>query len=352
MSCLLVEPGYRSDYPNIGLMKWSTKLKQEGKKVEYFKGKKPRALDSCYTEIYVTTLFTYESEITIDTINHYVRSYPEATVQVGGVMASLMPEYIEEQTGIKPFVGYSTELDSLRPDYDLIKKDNKWDDYSFVFTSRGCIRNCPYCAVPHVEPKMWVNPNWKNQVDFRRLHVTIQDNNLTAQPIDHFKDVMHFCRKYGLITRIESGLDCRLFNEEHLEALIKIRLDNRGLAFAFDHMGQDGHIQRTLQMCRDAGIGKSRIMVYMLYNFNDTPKEAEYRAREIIKYGYRPYPQQYTPLNKLTRRPPFIGKHWTRELAASFRNFYHLPKWFFTRTFPEWLEINKERELLTQFYSI
>ena len=82
--------------------------------------------------------------------------------------------------------------------------------------------------------------------------------------------------------------------QEHLDGLTKIRLDNRGLAFAFDHMEQEGHIQRTLQMCRDAGIGKSRIMVYILYNFNDAPQEAEYRAREVIKFERLPPGQDAT----------------------------------------------------------
>lgn len=350
MKCLLVEPGYRAEYPNIALMKFSTKLKSEGKSVEYFKGKKPRTLDGDYDEIYITTLFTYEAEETIDTINHYRRNFPSADIQVGGIMASLMPEYIERETGIKPFQGYSKELDSLKPDYDLIKTGTKWDDFSFVFTSRGCVNNCPYCAVPKIETENWINPNWKNQVDFRRLHISIQDNNLTAQPIEHFKDVMHFCRKFGLITTIESGLDCRLFNEEHLDALRGVRFDRCGLRFAFDHMAQEGYIQKTLEACADAGIGKARVLVYVLYNFNDTPQEAEYRMREVIKFKFRPYPQQYTPLDKITRNPQFIGKYWTPELASSFRNFYHIPKWFHTRTFPEWLKINKKDELLEQFY--
>jgi len=349
MKCLLVEPGYRADYPNIALMKLSTKLKNEGKVVEYFKGKKPRTLDSAYNEIYITTLFTYESEETIDTINYYKQSFPSAKIQVGGIMASLMPEYIERETGVNPFTGYSKELDSLKPDYDLIKTGTKWDDFSFVFTSRGCVNNCPYCAVPRIEQENWVNPNWKKQVDFRRLHISIQDNNLTAQPMEHFKDVMHFCKKFGLITTIESGLDCRVFNKKHLDAINGVRFDRCGLRFAFDHMGQEGYIQRTLQMCAEAGIGKARVLVYVLYNFNDTPQEAEYRMREVLKYKFRPYPQEYTPLDKLTRNPHHIGKYWTAELTSAFRNFYHIPKWFHTRTFPEWLEINKKHELLEQF---
>lgn len=352
MKCLLVEPGYRSSYPNIALMKLSSQLKKEGKSTEYFKGMKNQTLDNPngYDEIYITTLFTYESKITLDTIKHYQKNFPEARIIVGGIFASLMPDLIEKETGIKPFTGYSQELDAIKPDYDLIKTGTKWDDFSFVFTSRGCVNRCPYCAVPTLEPEAWINPNWKNQVDFRRIHISILDNNLTAAPIEHFKEVMHFCKKFGLITTIESGLDCRLFNEEHLNALKNIRFDKRGLRFAFDHMAQEGYIQKTLKMCADAGIGKARVLVYVLYNFNDTPQEAEYRMQEVLKYKFRPYPQQYTPLNKLTRNPPFTGKYWTEELAASFRNFYHIPKWFNTRTFPEWLELNDRQDLIEQYH--
>ena len=332
-------------------MKWSSKLKNEGKEVYYFKGKEPRRLDVVYDEIYITSLFTYYAEITIDTVNYYKRSYPDADIQVGGVLASMMPEYVEEQTGIKPFVGYVKELETLRPDYDLIKTGTKWDEYSYVFTSRGCVNHCSFCAVPRVEPENWINPSWKKQVDFRRIKIAIQDNNLTAQPIEHFRDVMNFCKKYKLHVCIESGLDCRLFNENHLEAIKDVSFLPRGLRFAFDGMYQEGYIQKTLDMCNhDAGIGKARLMVYVLYNYEDTPQEAEYRMRQVIEHNGRPYPQRYTPLNKLEKTPIYVGKHWTEELAKEFRQFYHIPKWFTMRTFPEWLEITEKPKLLEDYY--
>lgn len=46
MKCLLVEPGYKTKYPNLALMKLSTKLKQEGHNVEYLKGIKPITLNN------------------------------------------------------------------------------------------------------------------------------------------------------------------------------------------------------------------------------------------------------------------------------------------------------------------
>lgn len=351
MRCLLVEPDYKSKYPNIALMKISTKLKDQGHIVEYFKGKKQPTLDGGYDEIYITSLFTYESEITISTIKHYQKTFPLARIEVGGIFASLMPEYIEKETGIKPFVGYSKELDSLKPDYSLIKTGTKWDNFSFVFTSRGCVNRCPYCAVPRIEKEFWINTDWRNQVDYSRLFISIQDNNLTAMPIEHFKSITRFLRKYKLGTIFESGLDCRLFTEKHLSALKGVRFINSGLRFAFDNMSQEGYIQNTLKLCLDSGISPTLLRVYVLFNFDDTPQEAEYRARELLKFDVDPYPQRYIPLTQLKRHPKHVGRYWTDELALAFRQFYQPQRatTFRKYTFPEWLEINCEKELLEQF---
>lgn len=352
MKCLLVEPGYRAKFPNIGLMKISTMLKEEGHEVEYIHGIKKRTLDSNnhYDEIYITSLFTYESEITIKTINYYKRSYPNSKIYVGGTLATLMPNLIKRETGIDPFVGWSKHLDQIPPDYDLIKTGNMFDNYSLLFTTRGCTNKCPFCVVPTLEPEFWINPKWKTQIDFRRTQIGLLDNNLTAAPIEHFRAVMKFCKKYQLGVTFCSGIDCRLFNEEHVKALVGVKLNARGLRLAFDNMSQQGHIQRALELCAKYKISKAGTLVWVLFNYEDTPQEAEYRMREALKYKVGIYPMQYTPIRKLTRKPIHIGKYWTTELAADFRQFYHIPKWYRTRTYPEWLKITEKDELLEQFY--
>ena len=93
MKCLLVEPDYRASYPNVALMKLSTKLKNEGKTAEYFKGIKQRTLDSPYDEIYITSLFTYEAQITLETIKHYQQAFSEARIIVGGIFPGLVQRF-------------------------------------------------------------------------------------------------------------------------------------------------------------------------------------------------------------------------------------------------------------------
>lgn len=356
MKALLVEPKYRTKYPNLALMKLSTKLKREGYEVEYFKGMKPRTLEDTtnggYDHIYITSLFTYDSEVTLETINYYKKAYSYSKIIVGGIFASLNPEIVEQRTGIKPFTGYSKELDLLPPDYSLIKTDSKWDDFSYVFTSRGCTNTCPYCAVPRIEPEPWINPNWREAIDLEKPAVMISDNNLTSQPMSHFIEVMDFLKEHNLKVIFDNGWDCRLFTEEHLRHIQGVKFIRQGLRFAFDNMSQEGHIQRTLRMCLDGGIAKSHLMVYVLFNYTETPMEADYRMRVPIELGANSYPQRYVPLDKMTRRPAFVGKYWTASLVQTFRFFYLMHGYNKKMTFLEYLQNPKrvkDRHLMGAF---
>jgi hypothetical protein len=77
-------------------------------------------------------------------------------------------------------------------------------------------------------------------------------------------------------------------------------------------------------------------MAYVLFNFNDTPSEADYRMRECVKLGIRPYPQQYEPLKEASRDKKFIGKHWTPNLVRAFRYFWLMAGIYTKTTFVEW----------------
>ena len=59
-----------------------------------------------WDRVFVTTLFTFYWDITIETINfvkHFVKD--KKNLMVGGVLASIQPDEIYKATGIKPYVG-------------------------------------------------------------------------------------------------------------------------------------------------------------------------------------------------------------------------------------------------------
>ena len=97
MRILLVEPNYRSTFPPLGLLRISAFFKSIGITPKFVRGLNKEAARTIWDKIYVSSLFTFELPRTIKTINFYQYSVndPENDIVVGGVGATLMPEYIK-----------------------------------------------------------------------------------------------------------------------------------------------------------------------------------------------------------------------------------------------------------------
>ncbi len=114
----------------------------------------------------VTTLFTFYWKETIDTIQFCKLFVREGRLLVGGIAATLVGEHIEAETGIRPIRGLLDRpgmldennkdiIDELPLDYSILDEiDYLYParDAYFGYMTRGCIRNCPFCAVKILEP--------------------------------------------------------------------------------------------------------------------------------------------------------------------------------------------------------
>ena len=206
MKVLLVEPNYRNKYPPMGLMKISTYHKLLDDEVRFVKGIDPRIDAEVWDRIYITTLFTFDFDITVETINHYLRLANDIdSVYVGGIMSSLMPDRVIAATGINRdhiLTGLFTDtsvvgdqnyynVDELPLDYDILEEvDYKYpagDNY-FAYTTRGCPNHCSFCAVPILEPVFHVTNNIVEQIaaiDEKygpKQHLLLLDNNVLNTP--------------------------------------------------------------------------------------------------------------------------------------------------------------------------
>lgn len=160
----------------------------------------------------VTTLFTFYWDITINTIN-FVKQLckNEKNVLIGGVMSSILPDKVEEATGIRPFVGTLNSpgildkndmiIDILPLDYSILEEiDYQYpaSNSYFAYMTRGCVNKCKFCAVPKLEPE------YKRYISIsKQIHITnekfggkkdllLLDNNVLAssqfnQIIDEIK---------------------------------------------------------------------------------------------------------------------------------------------------------------------
>lgn len=206
MKVLLVEPNYRNKYPPMGLMKISTYHKMLGDEVHFVKGINAHFETEVWDRIYVTTLFTFDFNISVKTIKHYMRLVNNVNaLYVGGIMASLMPDKIVDKTGIDrshiltglftdtSVVGDDNDInvDQLPLDYDILEEiEYKYpagDNY-FAYTTRGCPNHCSFCAVPILEPEFHVTNNIVEQINEinnrygPKQHLLLLDNNVLNAP--------------------------------------------------------------------------------------------------------------------------------------------------------------------------
>lgn len=171
-------------------------FKNEYWKKEYLKHPK-------WDWVCVTTLFTFYWDITIETIN-FAKTIVKnpAHIMVGGVLASIQPDEIEEATGIRPHCGTLHTpgeidkgdpyiIDELPLDYSILGEiDYEYADGGdyYSYSTRGCIRKCPFCAVRILEPRFIPYiPLYERIERTRRLYgeqhnLLLMDNNVLASP--------------------------------------------------------------------------------------------------------------------------------------------------------------------------
>jgi hypothetical protein len=180
--------------------------------------------DPKWDRICITTLFTFYWEQTINTINsfkHICKDIKE--VKVGGVAATLLPDEIEKETGIRPHIGLLDKggeydenniiIDHLPLDYSILNEINyvyPENDGYYAYMTRGCVNSCPFCAVPQLEPEYNCYVSIKEQIKFiaekygEKRNLLLLDNNVLASErfgeiIDEIKD----CGFYKGATYIE-----------------------------------------------------------------------------------------------------------------------------------------------------
>jgi len=196
---LLIEPNYKNKYPPIGLMKMSTYFKNKGDFVEFHKGLLPQSEAKTFDKILITTLFTFDFDMCVQTIRYYIAIVGIENVYVGGVAATIMPDnFKKEIPGLNIFTGQlvsanffgytdKVNIDILELDYDIL-----WDisynyqaaDSYFIYTTRGCPRKCSFCAVKTLEPNFYDCSNVADQIENVnsrfgiKRHLLIMDNNI------------------------------------------------------------------------------------------------------------------------------------------------------------------------------
>jgi len=172
-------------------------------------------------------------------------------------------------------------------------------------TSVGCVNHCPFCIVPVVEGELRELPTWEPKP-------IVCDNNLLACSRAHFDKVIDSLKGVKDVD-FNQGLDARILTNHHAERLRE--LDLRYIRIAWDSIGYESKFMQGWDVLRRAGFPRSKIAVYVLIGFHDTPEDALYRLQMVRRLGGWPFPMRYQPLDAVSRNS-YAGDGWTnRELV-------------------------------------
>ncbi|OAV66757.1 hypothetical protein Barb4_02761 [Bacteroidales bacterium Barb4] len=126
--------------------------------------------ESEWDRVMITTLFTFYWKETVETINFAKKLVKKPSeLMVGGVLATIQADELEQATGIKPHKGILNVArlpqdsrsaltkgeDTMPLDYSIldgIEYKYTMTNAYYGYTTRGCIRKCAFCAVPKLEP--------------------------------------------------------------------------------------------------------------------------------------------------------------------------------------------------------
>jgi len=272
MHVLLAEPAYRSRYPPLGLLKLASYHRLKGDTVELARGcicpkQKPSL-------IYITSLFTWTWKPVWDAVRYYKSLFPDAELWLGGLYASLMPEHAKVSGADHIYTGVRKETEELMPAYDLVPR---WDG-SIIFSSRGCNRHCPFCAVWRIEGSLNSCKRTVKQLIYpKHTRIILWDNNILQSP--HFREIFDELTELNRKVDFNQGLDARLITDEIAERLSKMKL--MCVRISYDYLAMRLHVKKAIDMINSHGIRRRSILVYLLYNFRDGPDDFFSRMMEI-----------------------------------------------------------------------
>lgn len=198
----------------------------------------------------------------------------------------LYPELVVGGTGYGLTVKLPAEIDAMKP------------KINYGFTTRGCIRKCPFCIVPEAEGAISVVGDIFDIWDGESASIILLDNNILAVP-EHFEVICRQLIQRNLKVDFNQALDIRLVDANAAWFIAEIKY-SRQISFSFDYVSIEKQFREGMRHLLKAGIRMSRIMIFLLVGFNTTLEEDLGRIEMIKSYGASPFVMKYQEVNDVS----------------------------------------------------
>jgi len=271
-----------SKIPNLALMQISAYHKSVGDTVGF---------DVEFPDkVYVSCIFSKNREQALGAGTFY----PDAEIVFGG--SGINNDWLPET------------MWKIKPDYDLYPSE-----YSLGYTTRGCVRNCPFCIVREKEGTF---KKWQHIREFhdpRFKSVVVLDNNVYANK-DWFFENTDYVLENKLKFNAIQGMDIRLLTEEIAVRLKELKWHGN-LHFAFDDVKLETDVLKGIEILKQVGFKtKNYVQFYVLAGYPTADDaafdDALYRCNLLKENHVNAFVMKYAPSKKLNALARWANRKW------------------------------------------
>lgn len=180
---------------------------------------------------------------------------------------------------INPELKLPPQIENCEPYYF------EYENTSYGFITRGCIRNCYFCKVPKYEGKIRKYNDIQNIVKHKNF-ISL-DNNIFAY--DDCIKVFKWLYDHEIKCDFNQGLDFRLANDENLFWLCKLKYLNTEYTFAFDDIKYMPLLDQKIKLLKKYIPRDWGIKFYIYCNKNMPIKDTITRVEWCRSHKCLPY---------------------------------------------------------------
>ena len=181
-------------------------------------------------------------------------------------------------TGFDVSSRLSTEIEDSLLDYSIYPKC----ETTYIWFSRGCIRDCEFCVVQQKEG--FIYPVVTKNLNPAGKYITVMDNNFFASP--RWMESIASLRSCGQPVDFQ-GIDVRTITEQQCKSLTKLK-HHKQIKIAWDNT-QESHLVISGIIRMGLYIPPWQLMCYVLIGFNSTHEENMLRVETLRKMKVDPF---------------------------------------------------------------
>lgn len=226
---------------------------------------------------------------------------------------SITSDMICGGTGFNITSKLPAEIENCDLDYSLFPECKT----SYLWFSRGCIRNCPFCVVPEKEGK--IKPVQPKNLNPNGDYITIMDNNFFGNP--NYHAAIDYLTKVGQSVEFHGGIDVRIFNDEQGVSLQKLTLHKEKQLYVAWDDPREHRILSGIEHLTNY-VPRSKIACYVLIGYWSTMQEDLDRVNALLKLKVDPF---VMPFNKRDPYQKAFARWVNRRLTSKFswENYEH-----------------------------